>query len=362
MQEGAADQAAPFAAFAEEIEASIAEGNGSFLTESLDLKALVEQISTGLDVSPRFKEIYLKALTNRMALGEETVESNASGNGTYEFLRMMPDRPKRALFRHLGHDGLNYHELHMRRGVDGGVRVVDFYMYNLGERYSTILRRGFLAQVTHSNGSLLSGLPGDESDYIASLEEILELVALQVDDPAGALEIYEGLPESVQQLPEILSMRIEAASVVDEDVYLRALLDFAKFHPDSPAVALMMIEANAVRAEYKRALANVDVIDDRVLGDPYLDIFRGSIWLLAGEQKKAEKRVDRAVDRDPGLGYQALWMYLDIAMVARDHPKTLRCLVTLESDYSVEWGDLTEIQEYAPFLASASGKKWLKRD
>lgn len=234
-------------------------------------------------------------------------------------------------------------------------------MYNAGEAFSTIVRRGFVAAAASSKRSLLSKLLGSDSDYIDSLGKITEFTRLQVEDPAGALEIYESLPESIQQLPEILSMRIQAASLIDEDVYLRALLDFAKFHPDSPALALMMIDVHILRDDHKKALANVDVIDGLVLGDPYLEIMRGSILRGAGDLKKAKERVDRGVRRDPGLGYQALWEYLEIAIVGDDHAETLRCLLALENEHGIDWSDLSEVEVYASFLASDSGKAWLER-
>lgn len=97
LGEGAAVQPDPFATFAEAIEVSIAVGDGDYLTESIDLAALSQLISKGIDTPRGFKKDFFEGVKRSLQFGQQVVDNNLNFDGTYEFLRIMPDAPRRAL-------------------------------------------------------------------------------------------------------------------------------------------------------------------------------------------------------------------------------------------------------------------------
>ena len=121
-----------------------------------------------------------------------------------------------------------------------------------------------------------------------------------------------------------------------------------------------MIEAYLIREEFATALKAIDRLDELVFGDPYLDIERSRVEILAGRPEVAHEHLDRAVSREPGLAYNATWEYLELAIIQEDHVALLGVLKQLDTDFGFFYGSLKGSEDFAKFVASEPGKEWEK--
>lgn len=351
--------AEPFVAFSRELEQTVLLGDASFFRKSLDFDALLATVTEGVEVEESFFAAFSKGIRSSFNFAEQVVAGLETGDGTYTFLKLLPD--ERALFRLAGDTGLNYHELFLRRGADGSVSIVDVYVYASGERVTETMRRPYLAAAASVNRGILARLLEKESAYVEALPRIQEMIQLAQQDPAAALKVCESLPESVRTQPEILLVRSQIAAQVSDEAYLAALEDFSKHQPDSPALDLMLIDFHILRQEFDQALKRIDAVDERVGGDAYLDVLRGNVLWQAGRLDAAKKAANSARERDARLEYEVLWLLLDLALEQKDHAATLELMVALEEDYGVEWMDLSDIETYAAFVASPEYQQWKAR-
>ncbi|QDU83947.1 hypothetical protein Pla163_10480 [Planctomycetes bacterium Pla163] len=356
-----ADAAAErFVAFAEAVEATIAEGDPSFMASHFDVGGLVAIMDAGLDAPADYREPFTEGLGSNFDLAAQIVGANAQFDGTYRFLRLMSGEPTRALFRLESNNGLNYHELHLVADAES-VRIVDAFVYVSGESLSTTFKRGYVAGLVQYDPSLADTLPPTQKNYLSTLGALQRIKSVLASDPAAALAMWSELDASVKFLPEFLGARIAAASNVGEKEYLAALRDLREHYPDSPSMNLMMIDAYLLRGEFDQSLKCVDALDEQVGGDPYLELIRANIHLADGKFERAEKKVRRAIELDPLLDYLAQWKLIEIGLTADLHELTFEGLSSLETDYGIEWIDLRTAAGYESFVASEPGRRWIER-
>ena len=109
--------------------------------------------------------------------------------------------------------------------------------------------------------------------------------------------------------------------------------------------------------EYDRALAAVDRLEKAVGGDPYLDVIRAGIHLAQGDAGAARRLARQAVDGDGTLpdGY---WALVNVSLADKRFDETARLLDLLREQFQLEFGDLTQIPEYAEFVQSPEYRQW----
>lgn len=346
--------------FCRRIARTMMAGDPEFFDAAIDVDALLDRSFEDLAVEPDFAREFRIGVESSFAFADQVLANLVQSNGRLDFLRQSSVDPPRAILRSVGDDGLTYYELSLHVG-EGRIRIVDIEPKTTGEPMSTSLRRHVVAAAASVDRSLLEKLVGADSDYARALPTLLEINQAFGTDDARLLELYATLPESVQRMPSILMTRIQAAWTVDEELYLAALEDFARWHPDSAALDLLLIDVHFLGGDFEQALECVDRLDASVGGDPYLDVMRANASYGAGRVERAVEFAERAAERDPRIGESARWVLVEIGLDAPDHELVHRALLALESEHGVEFIDLRGIEAYAGFLESRPGKRWYQR-
>ncbi|MEM9799211.1 MAG: hypothetical protein AAGA20_02730, partial [Planctomycetota bacterium] len=318
-----------FLDFVGTIESAMADSDPSVFHDAMDVDRFVERVRVGLPEGPKI-DAMMEGFkigfegSNRMAA--DIVESLEEYDGTYVFLRMMPDAPTHALFRWAGDDGLEYHELALERGDDGAVRIADILPMSFGQWSSESSREFLVDLVAEQNPSLWERFTGAKPESLAAILKVKEMTEALEDDPAAALEIYDSLPEKTKTRIHVQRLRITAAADIDDETYLAALEDFARFHPDCAAIPLMMIDAHILVDDYDAVREDIDRLEEMVHGDPYLDITRAQILIKEERYDRAREALARAVEQDERLEMPAAWELLEIHLATDDHEQTFRTL------------------------------------
>jgi tetratricopeptide (TPR) repeat protein len=286
------------------------------------------------------------------------IASHAAAGGSYKFLRVRErgGQPS-VLFRMVSDAGLNYHEwLLAKSGTN--VLASDIYIYISGELLSETFRRSALPFAKEASKSFIERLTVAESEYVKNIDQLATMVEqVQQGRNAEALATYARLPEVLRREKGTLLMRYQAAAKTSEAEILQVVEDFRGYYPDDVCLDFLLVDYHVLRKEHDKALEAIDRLDASVGGDAHLNLLRAESVYQQGDAAKAFELVRKANAADPDA-IDPYWTLLGLAILEKDHDKTLACLERLESRFGVDMGGVQQAPQYADFIASPQGQKW----
>ena len=107
-------------------------------------------------------------------------------------------------------------------------------------------------------------------------EDLQKFTALSTTSPAEAMTLFQELPDMFKRMKGVQLIRIQAASQLDDDTYLKTLTEYLKMNPGDASGDLLGIDYYILRKEYESAIACVERLEIEVGGDPMLaDMIEG---------------------------------------------------------------------------------------
>ena len=330
--------------FARQVERSIDLGDASYLQSRFDLPAMAGRVAARTEGSAAD---ILPLLHGGLPFAREVVRTVAP-DGTYRCVRVRSVKGEvRALFRLVANGGLNYHDYVLTDG-ETGVRVADVYIYYSGEFLSDGLRR-------QPGIATALGVPEEEVGGGPGLLAVYALFrAGRADD---ALARWEELPALARRQKTMLLLRVRIAAEAGGSPYESALAAFLEAFPDDPAADLLSIDRLLLEGDYAGALAHVERLDSKVGGDPYLDVLRADLHLLAGDRDLAWKRARRSVRRDRELR-EGYWALVRMSLENGDFESAAGYLIDLEGRLGVETAAVKTLPHFVDFTRSAHYERW----
>ncbi|HEX4455474.1 MAG TPA: hypothetical protein VH143_31660 [Kofleriaceae bacterium] len=251
-----------------------------------------------------------------------------------------------------------YDELQLGKSRrDHRVRVIDIYYYLAGQTLSEMLS-GVTDAVASSHG-------GDTLDLVQQIQAARTLQ--QSGKFSEALAKLDGLPQDVRNSRALAIMRVNVANGLSVDAYRRALDDVARSFPNDPTIAMLEIDGATLRGDYTAALANIDIVDRAVGGDPFQNAVRAEILLKRGtvdDLHRAGELADALIRDEPDLK-KAWYTQLDVTVALRDWTKAVGALDHLRTAFAVRinedklralpgnYAELLATPEYASWNASS---------
>jgi tetratricopeptide (TPR) repeat protein len=336
----------------------------------IDWDAFMELSFAGIEIADRSRAAFAEGFVGQMKsrggiLGQ--VHQALGENGSYELVRVHEvDGRQRALFRMLTSEGaLNYHDYILIRDEQGRPRAVDFYVHLSGENFSTTVRRMIQQLAADEKRTFFDRLTGTEQGFLKNVQQLQEMTQrVQQGDAAGALEVYQAMPDEQQKDKLALIQRYAAATLLPDEEKARGELEatyevFRKEFPNDVCLDFMAIDYHIAREEYEQTLKAVDRLDQAIGGDGYLQEMRGNIHFQAGQLDKAAELFEKAIAALPERqsGYFCL---IGVALEKKDFEAMLAGLKRLDQTIEMQWHDLTEVPEYADFVASPYYKQWVE--
>ena len=346
--------------FVYRIEETINELDPSFFRSKFDFNEFWRRSTRGIK-SDSFLKGMKSGVRSTFDMADNLVKDVEAYDGTFTFLRIMSDEPVRALFRQASDSGLNYFELELQVTAGGSVTIADIYNYWNGAWASRSIRRVVIAAMADEDKGLVAKLLDGDSGYLKALERLRDINLTAATDPQRAWKQYRDLPDEMRDRFEFRTFGLQLAGSVSDEAYTAEMEAFRRLFPDSPALDLMLIDYYILNENFDLAQATVDRLDKRVHSDPYLDLMRGQIFVLGGERDKGRATILAGIERDPDLEYEGMWSLLEIALEQKDHKSTLDLLLRFETDYGIEWNDLSQEPHYVNFAASPQYQEWLDR-
>ncbi len=282
-----------FREFLEEVELAMLESDLVYLRDVIDKRAMMERI---VERAPRTREAQALADIYRSGTEEAwrrvgVLEHYAGSH--YRYLRPRTIDGRTGVLFRVAEDGdlVNYH-LHEIVEVGDGYKIADTYIVGLRESLSDALWRGLghLLADMHPEVSPESDPEGSMA-FVESIRKVGDLShALAKQRFQEAIDIYNNMPEEVQQVRDVMVMRIEAAaklSPLELDDALAEWKDLGYRETDLP---LKFIDYHMARGHYEVARDSALLVSDIVGGEPYLRARIGELNFAIANQVRMQSR------------------------------------------------------------------------
>ena len=333
-------------------------GRFESVRRQFDFVALAERAIEGMSLRPAVRH----GLIEGMREGDLTQQIfHTDGLGSYRFMKAEYKGGMIIVRFRVLHpeNGLNYHDLIVERGDRGEIRVVDMIPAASGELASSSLRRIWMAMLVREDRSLLDRIRGKDRAWLDDTEGILRMTDFnRAGEYEKVLKEYDALPKSIREMKGMMLLAIGAAGAADDARYLALLNRYAALFAGDPSLELILIDKYILEESYEKALRGIDRLDQIVGGDPYLDTMRATVLYMMGDLERAKRAARRSTAREPDLaeGYDILAM---IGLEEEDWGLVAEMMTVMVRQLRFEFVDLRTLPEYAGFVGSDEGKRWL---
>jgi hypothetical protein len=252
-----------------------------------------------------------------------------------------------------------YHEYELRLRDGDRLEIVDWKDYDNGTVFSRSTGEG-----------LVAGAPSDPAlrklvDYNPAGNELFQFRELIKSARDGNLEKYleilGRLPEKLQRQRVVVESTVHLARRVRKRREMIAGLEtMARYFPNEPLYALMLLDYYFPRKQYDEATAALEGLYRRLgFPDAAMEARLSAAKLAAGDTADALARAARALELEPGLEL-AWWSALNARAANGDFAAAVEALDALEDEfgYSLDAGKLGKNPAYRGLVASDEYRAW----
>jgi hypothetical protein len=343
------------------IEASLRAGDSSVLKGLIDDSAFLDTACQGLTFTPAYRA----GLASGMKLSDQLtrgISNVVKQGGTYHFLGLVTtDGAEHPLFRLLMRQGgLNYHEFTLGRTADGTIRIVDMYVFATGELMTQTIHRPLVAAAASNDRNIIQRLIGTDNDWITHLSDISQLQQ-QVSGRQWqqAAQTYNALPDSLKQNKTLMLLWVTTAEHTNRNDYTTAMANYEAAFPGDPSLLLMKIDSQFLAKQYDEEMQTLDQLDQRVGGDPYLDMLRGGARKAQGRTEESAKLFRSAAEREPDLK-RAWEAAVTETLKTGDYGKVVELLDESEQKGGIRWTKVSSAPVFADFVKSKEYADWVQ--
>lgn len=346
--------------FAESLSQAVTDNNSSAFNRLIDWQTMANTATADLGLSKNDRQSMSRGLVQGVTGDNVFMKAIQAGEeSSYDFMRTKSVQgQRRVLFRLVSPAGLNYHEYTLS-SEQGEIRAVDLYVFLSGENLSETWRRLLLPTAKELNKNWLEKLTTEESDFAKNSELFHQLSQeIQQQKWQQALATYKSMPETMQKEKVTMLLRYHAAANISDEELVAAAEEFRSLHPDAKCIELLMLDTHVVRGEYKEALGCAERTMESLGPDSYLEFIAGNMLFEMGQHEKAHQRYQKAVTIEPVV-MDALWSLAISAANLKRYDETASTLSKLEERSEMDLTNIGNIVEFAGFLESPQGEKWM---
>jgi len=343
-----------FEGFSQALEQSMIAKDTSLFLDSLDSQQFAKRSLGSLKLKG-IKDSSLKKYARSMnKLLQSRFKNAFSAVKSASFVRLVPksgNKPDEAvaLMRIEPKDGgISYWEVYLRRSK-GGVTVIDWLNYSIGELASTAI-----ADFTLNLGSAVK--ESDSADA-KSIKAFLATAASR--DPQKSLEAYEQLPTGFKHGALVTYSHIQTANKVSADAYQTALSELESRHKNDDTYALLLVDFYLIIKDYDKAHQALSTMASLVGEDAGLDSLHAGIAVQSKEYIRALAYARDGINRERTYENN-YWVSLDALVFSENYADAVLVLDILGEGfgYTFNSNKMATLEEYKAFTQSAPYKDW----
>ncbi|MCE9578139.1 MAG: tetratricopeptide repeat protein [Deltaproteobacteria bacterium] len=249
-----------------------------------------------------------------------------------------------------GDGGTNYHEVELSVSPeDHQVRGIDMYIYSSGEKLSVSLGDMISQAMAASDRGNDIGATG------VAMGRMREKFTR--GDWAGARAELAGMPAELRKTKAMRLVAVQIAMNLDEAGYAAEIAGYQRDFPDDPSLDLVSIDGYFMKKDFAALRTALARLDQRVGGDPYLDVLRANADFLDGKPDAAIADARSATSREPTMPegwinlarFEAALGHTTEAIAALDHLPGLG--QALDDQFFIDSPGLAPIRETDEFKA-----------
>jgi len=330
---------------------------------ALDANTIIANALNDLVADAGWKEGLRRELNTviKTKLGSKLISQMPEG-AYAKVLRTRADGKKAlALIRlDYGDAGTGYMDLHLVRGKDGAVRIVDWYDYSTGQLYTQSLRQ--LIGVMSPTPTIMGKLFDVVSNRKENINAVMELINLyRTQQYAQVVEQFLVLDENMRKNRMLSIVAVQAGSLSNNnELYHKALANLERhFHAD-PSMAFMLIDYYYLEQQYDKAMLALDRVQKSFgVEDAAILSLKANTHLSDSQYGKAVAQARRAIAIEPEYE-SSYWSLLNALILAKNYAPAVKVAKDLEQnfDYDMSPESMGGSEVFLPFIASVEYKAW----
>ncbi|NJN50221.1 MAG: hypothetical protein HC798_03365 [Polaribacter sp.] len=344
------------------IDSTLYNGDKAYINSIFDVKTLVENILDKSDnkIVEEFNEGFVKGFNNKFDFGT-LILNELNEDTNYDFITYFyEDETYFLTFRLFSEDGLNYHEYKLVKENDV-YKIVDVYFYLSGEYFSETLQGIYFQSL---NGVLNSENNSYSNPFTEDLIKLsLVKKQMQKGDYIKAKEIFDSISEKSQLQKPFLIIALLITSNLDEKLYINYIQKYETNYPNDPSLYLVSLDGYVLKGEYKKALELVDLLDESVGGDNFLDLQRSGLHLLDKNYEQALVYGKKLLENYPNY----IDAYVNMITINIEYGKDADAIDAIEIfmkqfELDKETMKVAFEEDYPEFVKKQVYKDWFKKE
>lgn len=336
----AADNAlAVYRSSAQQIADGFTQRDTSAFDQAVAPATILDEVFSGLFVDSDWENSFRAGVSSaiRNKLGPRLV-SQMPSEAYAKLLRVtVEDNEGRALIRmDYGDSGNGYIDLHLVRDESGAVRVIDWFDYSSGQRYTQSLRQ--VVATMSPTPTILGKVFDIATDKKAGADALEKIITLNKErryeeEVRYFLSLEEGIRES--RLLNIIVLQAANMSN-DMELYSRMLDNLAHFYGDDERMAFMLIDYYFLSSQYDKVIELSQQLQKSFgVEDAGLIVFESNALLEQGKNAEAEKTALRAIELEPEYEY-SYWSLLTAQLATESYASAVDTAKTLEEEFQYD--------------------------
>lgn len=338
------------------------EGSSQAFFEAIDTKALLSRVFDGLEVDPELKEGFSNTINKSARQLGENILGNIREGAYAKVLNVRQDGDKAtALVRYdYGNRGFGYHNYELEKDNSGNIRIVDWFDYLDGDRYSAALR---LSVVSYDpTASAVRGLvpeyQGSDEDYA----KFAELMKSYRDKDYQ--KFYSDLATLSRDLRRTRFMHLLTCQVSriigDQNLYINAYRALSNNFGDDPAVVLTLLNYYFSKGDYDEVTVSLRLLQEEFgVRDAALLSLMSRTALGLRKADEAAILADEAISIEPNLE-SPYWAAINAHVVLKHYSFAVMTAKSMEEQFGQSLGrdKFEENGMYNEFVQSTQYEQW----
>lgn len=335
---------------------------GPFL-QAIDYDRVLDIAFTGLLVDQKRKQaFYRNYKSERAAQIVKQLFQRIPEGGYSKLLRIkMEGDIGHALVRmDFGDFGLGYMDIHLTRGNNGKIKIIDWFNYATGQLYTETLRQ-YIATISPTP-TLLGKVYDITSNRKENADALVELMTMYIrGENEKAVRKFLTLDEELRKSRLLNIIAFQSASAPDDmESYRKVLKNIERYFNDDEGMSYLLLDYYYLEGDYEKAMKAVDRVQSNFgVEDAGILALKANLLVEIGKVQEAAAYARRAIELEPE--YEHSYLSLLVAQIEqKQYAQAISTADTLEQRFYYDFSPqvLSDNEFFADFLESAEYRKW----
>lgn len=328
----------------------------------MNVSAISRRVLKGLGFSEKQKLEFTKGFKAGMRKSVDKIINQVPETRYVKLLKTTPmENGIKALVRvDYGDSGLSYLEFYLKKTTSSTVKVVDWYDYAQGQKFSETVRQLLVMRMPASSmvDRIFNIMDGKE----AVRQQLIKVMkSIQENKPDEFEKIYQTLGKEARENKMLMILAVKMAILSQDDKFYRQVLnDLNKYHGTDTTVTFLLIDHLFYQKQYDAAVQAIERFqNDLGIEDAGLMSLKSNMLTLKGYPEKGARLAEKAIEKEPEFEDSYWSLFFSLAS-SEKHEQAVKVAAVLEDrfGYELNSASLAENEAYNGLRQSQVFKQW----